>query len=88
VQPASLGLAWMNYRRHGYEEAEAEARRIAEAFVKSEVRDGGRWSMECGQPEPDQEAPGFDRRKRVIRWRVFVRPIPKDGSVIDGGEGY
>jgi hypothetical protein len=78
----------MKYRRHGFEEARAEALQIANAFVASEIREGSMWTMECSEPEPDQGGPGFDRRKPIVKWRVWVRPTPLDGGTIDGGDGW
>jgi hypothetical protein len=78
----------MKYRRRGFEEAKAEALRIAEAFVAAGAAEGDRWGSECSPPKPDQEAPGFDRRKPVTRWIVWVRPVPPVGCVIDGGDAW
>jgi hypothetical protein len=78
----------MKYKRHRFEEARAEALQIAEAFVASEACESSRWVMQCGQLEPDQAAPGFDRRKPVVGWKVWVKPVPTDGSTIDGGNAY
>ena len=78
----------MKYKRHRFEEERAEAFRIAEALVASEARESSRRVMQCGQPEPDQAAPGFDRQKPVVGWKVWVKPVPTDGSTIDGGDGY
>jgi hypothetical protein len=82
-----LGLDLMKYRRHGFEEARAEALQIAEAFVASEARECSRWVTQCGQPEPDQAAPGFDRRKSIVAWKVWTKSIPADGGTFDGGDG-
>jgi len=100
----------MKFRRRGYEEAEAEALRIAEAFVAADppkvqafvtmdaskvqafdATDAAkRWYVgwRCGRPEPNQSAAGFDRRKPVVKWKVWVRPIPQVGCTIDGGDGF
>jgi hypothetical protein len=78
----------MKYRRHGFDEARAEALQIAEAFVASKIREGSMWTMECGEPEPDQGAPGFDRRKPIVKWSVWVRPKHLKGQTIDGGDGW
>src|SRR5262245_5524538 len=83
-----LGTNPMKFSRRGFEEARAEALRIAEAFVASEAREGSRWSMECSEPEPDQDAPGFDRRKPIVKWVVWARPKSKEGHTIDGGDGW
>jgi hypothetical protein len=87
-RPTPSGLARMKYTTRGYEEAEAEALRIAETFVAVDAPKGSWWAWECSQPEPDQDAPGFNRRMPIVKWRVWVRPKPTDGSTIDGGDGY
>ncbi len=78
----------MKFRRRGFEEAKAEALRIAEAFVAAGLKEGDPWGWECSQPEPDGDALGFDRRKSVTRWIIWVRPKPPVGHVIDGGDGW
>ena len=83
-----MGSGPMKYRREGFEEARAEALRIAETFVAAEARAGRGWAMKCERPEPDEGARGFDRRKPIAGWKVWVRPVPPEGVVIDGGDGY
>jgi hypothetical protein len=78
----------MKFRRRGYAEAEAEALRIATAFLAAKVRSPDDWSRECATPSPDESIEGFDRRKPIVRWTVWVRPKPPDGCSIDGGGGF
>ena len=65
--------------RFSEREAEAEAIRIAKEFVA--VNGGAEWS--CVGARPDDLAPGYKRRKDVIKWGVlFDRSI--GGAVVDG----
>jgi hypothetical protein len=60
-------------------EAEAEAVRIAKEFVAA--NGGAAWS--CGGAKPDVLAPGYKRRKDVIKWSVqFDRSV--GDTVVDG----
>jgi hypothetical protein len=65
--------------RFSKREAEAEAVRIAKEFVA--VNGGAEWS--CGGAKPDDLAPGYRRRKDVIKWSVlFDRSVGE--TVVDG----
>ena len=63
------------------QEAEAEALRIATAFVASEFPDT--WHWKCTDPQPDG-APSNRRRKPVVMWRVVVMSLHEDGSDAHG----
>lgn len=65
-------------------EAEAEAIRIAEAFVEASIASGSSWDWECVGAQPDALSPGYRQRKTVIKWSVIIRWIPEGGGVIDG----
>lgn len=65
-------------------EAEAEAIRIAEAFVSASIDEGSPWGWECIGARPDVLSPGYRRRKTVIKWNVLVRWIPEGGGILDG----
>jgi hypothetical protein len=66
-------------RRFSRGEAEAEAIRLAKEFVAA--NGGAGWT--CGGAKPDNLAPGYKRRKNVIKWSVlFDRAI--DGATVDG----
>lgn len=65
-------------------EAEAEAIRIAQAFVAASIQEGSPWSWECICARPDDLSPGYRRRKTVIKWNVIVRWIPERGGGFDG----
>ena len=72
----------MKFRQANFDEARAEAHRLALAYIANENARGTRWQRGCGEPEPDVSAPGFDRRKPITRWVVRVWTID-----IDGGDG-
>jgi hypothetical protein len=65
-------------------EAEAEAMRIAEAFVAASVPDGSPWAWECVGARPDLLSPDHKQRKTVVKWSVNVRWILEGGGVFDG----
>jgi hypothetical protein len=59
--------------------SEAEAIRLAKEFVAA--NGGEEWT--CWGAKPDNLAPGYKRRKNVIKWSVlFDRAI--DGATVDG----
>lgn len=59
--------------------AEAEAVRLAKVFVAA--NGGAGWT--CIGAKPDALAPGYEKRKNIIKWSVvFDRSI--DGAVVDG----
>lgn len=66
------------------EEAEAEAMRIAKAFVAASIPVGSPWAWECIGALPDVLSPGYKRRKTVIKWTAIVRWIPEGGGILDG----
>jgi hypothetical protein len=66
-------------RRFGRGEAEAEAVRIAREFVAA--NGGAGWA--CGGAKPDDLAPGYKRRKNVIKWSVLF-DCTIDGAIVDG----
>jgi hypothetical protein len=53
--------------RFSKREAETEAVRLAKAFVAA--NGGGNWT--CAGAKPDDLAPGYRRRKNVIKWNVL-----------------
>jgi hypothetical protein len=65
-------------------EAEAEAIRIAEAFVSASIHGGSPQGWECIGARPDVLSPDYTRRKSVIKWNVIVRWIPEGGGIFDG----
>jgi hypothetical protein len=66
----------MRFSRH---EAEAEAIRIAGEFVAA--NGGSGWS--CAGAKPDVLAPGYRRRKDIIKWSVLFDRSVGD-AVVDG----
>ncbi len=78
----------MKYRQRGYLENQAEALRLAEAFIASRRLSTWVCDYYCNSPEPATESPGFDRRRPVVKWIVWVKPGPPEGGVIDGGDSW
>jgi hypothetical protein len=78
----------MKYRRRGFEEARAEALRIAEEFIAVTAPKRAGWAWEVAPPEPDELAPNFDRRKPIVKWLVWIKLTSLDGGGMDGGDAW
>ena len=67
-------------------DAEAEAVRIAEAFLTAERPDSTRARYELFSVSPDLDETGARDRKTIIKYTVVFRHGVPDGPYMDGGE--